>query len=619
MSTFGVLAVLSGLWSTAQSTLPSRVDPCAVHPAGPECIGRWMEPIELCGPAGPIGCNFVHAECGEVAPCDSGCERGDEIAHAALVPSGPHAGQILVWTRCDRLAQNPSFAAYLWDPVSQRVTAEAPFPPGAADSFCSGHTWVLDAEGKAKLFTVGGSLTNRAYWFDAEAVAWSPGPDPVDLPDSDLNYYPSIVTYGEDETQTSQVAVIGGTITGEEVICKPDLFRKWWTLPSPFTSGSWTIHETFNNWYQYPRTLLLSSGTILSVGHVVTCEDDTPSPYESTDWGGNPVQIIDLPTFSQLDLANVDPNAVFAHGFPKGEHQPIGGWNYCNAVIQHTLKERWTWTPDPSLARAHYDLDRVLVFGGTPKLQPFGYAYEGHRATLELQHAAQQPLHRWTWIEKARAETGRALGNWVLLPTGEVLAVGGVLRAGVSLATTELFDPRGPTEDGSWRTLHTRRNASGATTFVPREYHSVALLTPEGEVVLMGGAQVGGQPNSMHTLEVYRPPYLHHPRRPSLSHVPATIHYPKGTDASPFCVRTDGTRIRKATLLGVGSVTHHFDYGQRYVELMVRRTQGEAGNLEILPPLSSSMAPPGYYLLFLVDDAGIPSVGRLVKLDYRRS
>lgn len=143
-----------------------QTDPCVANPGGPKCIGRWMEPMELCGPSGPIGCNRFSAECMQPVCGDCTdptsplclCKNGDEIAHAALIPSGPHAGQILMWTRCDNLTQNPAFKTYFWDPVSQQITGEAVFPAGAADSFCSGHTWVLDADGKAKLFTVGGSV-----------------------------------------------------------------------------------------------------------------------------------------------------------------------------------------------------------------------------------------------------------------------------------------------------------------------------------------------------------------------------------------------------------------------------------------------------------------------------
>lgn len=432
-----------------------------------------------------------------------------------------------------------------------------------------------------------------------------------------VNYYPSIVTYGDDANKTSVVAVVGGTVNADDQICPPSLFTNWWSLASPFTSGTWAVHPTSYSWFQYPRPLLLSTNVLISPGHVVTCEDDIPDPYLTMDWGGNPCQVINLTTGAHQDLANVDPNVVFAGGFPQGAHQPIRGWNYDNAVILHTLKENWTWATNPGAALDHYDLDRVLAFGGGPKLEPPGHPYTAHSITLELQYASSQTASQWTWREKDRADLPRGTGNWVILPTGNVLAVGGLRMPGQPLATTELFDPEGPTQAGSWRAMHTRPIPSGQSRYIPRVYHSAALLTPGGEVVLMGGQQGPSGPNSMHSLEVYRPPYLYYSGRPSLTNVPATIHYPNSTSPNTFCVQTNAVWIKKATLLGVGSVTHHFDYGQRYVELMVRETQCDSGNLEILPPVKSTLAPPGYYMLFLIDGFGLPSTGRLVKLDYQ--
>jgi hypothetical protein len=66
-------------------------------------------------------------------------------------------------------------------------------------------------------------------------------------------------------------------------------------------------------------------------------------------------------------------------------------------------------------------------------------------------------------------------------------------------------------------------------------------------------------------------------------------------------------------------VTHHFDYGQRYVELLIdvdpENPCPQNTPVRILPPPMASMAPPGYYLLFLVDTEGRPSTGKFVLLD----
>jgi hypothetical protein len=593
-----------------------------------------------------IGCN-ERGDCDEEPWCTA-CAN-DEIAHAALIPSGPHAGEVIFWTRCDKLDQNPRFKSYFWSPGTGgagMVTGSADFPPppplpASQDTFafCNGHNWVLDGEGKSKLLNVGGSLTHQAYWFDPETVAWSTAP--ADLLVGDRNYYPSVVTWGDEVLKRSRVAVIGGTPAVSETICSP-LFTKWWTLASPFTTGPWTEFGTgTHKWFQYPRTIVLSQGYVITVGHFVTCEDDDNDGVaepEDTDrlyqeWGGNPVQVLDLQNGTHQNLVNLDPNAVF--GDFNGTHEPLRAWQYSNAVVLHTLKPGWTWTSDPAAVASRYDLDRVLVFGGAPKViqprntpgDPLPADFGAHSVVLELQGAAALPPSQWTWLEKARAASGRLTGNWVILPDGQILAVGGATRTSGNpatfLETAERFDPEGPTAHGSWKAMHSRVVPAGEALVTPRLYHSVALLTPEGEVVLMGGVYVELNqppffPETVHTAEVFRPTYCHYTNRPSLANVPPEICYPVGSEANTFCVQTNAAQLERACLIGVGSVTHHFDYGQRYVELMVRSTTCSEGNVEIFPPLNGAIAPPGYYMLFLVDWRGIPSMGALVKVDYQR-
>jgi hypothetical protein len=109
--------------------------------------------------------------------------------------------------------------------------------------------------------------------------------------------------------------------------------------------------------------------------------------------------------------------------------------------------------------------------------------------------------------------------------------------------------------------------------------------------------------------------------------VPATIRYgqtftvkvqlapPPPNPLDPPHISPIGRPIVRFCLIGIGSVTHHFDYGQRYVELMFR-SLSTISMREILAPPVPSMAPEGYYLLFGVDDMGRPSLGKFVKLTF---
>ncbi len=71
--------------------------------------------------------------------------------------------------------------------------------------------------------------------------------------------------------------------------------------------------------------------------------------------------------------------------------------------------------------------------------------------------------------------------------------------------------------------------------------------------------------------------------------------------------------IGKVSLVRLGAVTHRFDQNQRFVELQIVQQSG--GGLRVAPPANGNIAPPGYYMLFLVSDAGVPSVASYVLLE----
>ena len=71
----------------------------------------------------------------------------------------------------------------------------------------------------------------------------------------------------------------------------------------------------------------------------------------------------------------------------------------------------------------------------------------------------------------------------------------------------------------------------------------------------------------------------------------------------------DAARIAKVSLMRMGSATHAFDMGQRFVPLSF--TAG-SGSISVNAPANSNVATPGYYMLFVVDTNGVPSVAATV-------
>jgi hypothetical protein len=120
------------------------------------------------------------------------------------------------------------------------------------------------------------------------------------------------------------------------------------------------------------------------------------------------------------------------------------------------------------------------------------------------------------------------------------------------------------------------------------------------------GADFGNVPNEMNA-EFFSPPYLFKGPRPAITQAPAQVSY-----GSNFFVGTpDAASITRAVLIRTGAVTHFFDQNTRSVPVNFQQT---SGGLTITAPAGSNLAPPGYYMLFLVNSAGVPSVAPFVQL-----
>jgi len=185
--------------------------------------------------------------------------------------------------------------------------------------------------------------------------------------------------------------------------------------------------------------------------------------------------------------------------------------------------------------------------------------------------------------------------NAVILPSGKVLAVGGSVNdedATTKSLNADLYDPATNTF-----------SSAGANAFA-RLYHSVALLLPDATVWVAGGNPVRGtyEPH----IEIYQPAYLFQSNgapaaRPSITSVPSSVSY-----GNQFTLQTpDAASIASAVLIRNGTVTHSFGMDQRMVGMSF--TAG-AGSLTVTAPPNANVAPPGYYMLFILNSNGVPSV-----------
>jgi hypothetical protein len=207
-----------------------------------------------------------------------------------------------------------------------------------------------------------------------------------------------------------------------------------------------------------------------------------------------------------------------------------------------------------------------------------------------------------SWQETTPMAFPRAYHNLTLLPDGQVLVTGGgdttdAVGVDGAIGPAELWSPL----TKSWTTL--------AAMQTPRLYHSIALLLPDGRVLVGGGGRFNGPAaaTDQTSIEIFSPPYLFKGARPVITTAPATTSY----GATMMVPTPDAARIESVALVKPGSVTHSFNADQRYVPLSFT-TSGTA--LTVHAPANANLAPPGYYMLFIVDTNGIPSVAKFVRI-----
>ncbi|MGH7525405.1 MAG: galactose oxidase early set domain-containing protein, partial [Gemmatimonadales bacterium] len=103
------------------------------------------------------------------------------------------------------------------------------------------------------------------------------------------------------------------------------------------------------------------------------------------------------------------------------------------------------------------------------------------------------------------------------------------------------------------------------------------------------------------------PPYLFSGAGPVIGDAPGSV----GHGVTFFVATPDAGAVTRVTLVRLAAVTHAFDQNQRFNELDFRRS---AGGLTVTAPTSGGLAPPGHYMLFLLNDDGVPSEAKMVRI-----
>lgn len=235
----------------------------------------------------------------------------------------------------------------------------------------------------------------------------------------------------------------------------------------------------------------------------------------------------------------------------------------------------------------------------------------------------------------------RRMHNLTVLPDGKVLATGGMTDTSPDANPTtdanngnlanELVDPAAAVYAAEiWDPATDQWTLQDSAQKV-RQYHTTAMLIPDGRVVAGGGGVCGPcyhKDYSEANWEFFSPPYLFNsdgsPRsasqRPQITE-PTIVD--GGTEVLPpvgyaeqfeldYTLGDPGTTIEQVSLIKLGAPTHGIDQGQRRVP--AEFTDAGAGALEITAPDNAFEASPGFYMLFLVDSNGVPSVAKTIQI-----
>ena len=194
--------------------------------------------------------------------------------------------------------------------------------------------------------------------------------------------------------------------------------------------------------------------------------------------------------------------------------------------------------------------------------------------------------------------------NLVDLPDDTMLISGG----------SRDYRGKGGTNNHIARLLHpdTGQITAAADPAVGRDYHTEALLLPDGRVLTAGSDPLFDDQQNLvpgtfeQRIENLQPAVPLPGRR-------AADDHERAPDAG---ARADGDdpdagpeHIRSARLIKASTATHVTTTDMRSVALDTAPT---AGGLSVTVPEEPGLTPPGPYLLFLVDDRGVPSVGSML-------
>jgi hypothetical protein len=359
-----------------------------------------------------------------------------------------------------------------------------------------------------------------------------------------------------------------------------------------YKTNGWTQVSNMRNGRWYPTNTTLPNGQVLTVsgGDTAGVLNLIPEVFApgTNKWRALTTASKRVPYYPMMFVA---PNGRVFNAGP----------DQATAYLNTAGKGSWTSGPSRNFgsrdygSAVMYDGGKILVLGG-------GNTPTSTAETIDLTGAG-------TWSFVGSMSVARRQVNATLLADGKVLVTGGTNATGFNSPPTtsavlaaELWDPANP---GQWTKLSSMTHH--------RLYHSTALLLPDARVLSVGSGQPAASGlTDDYTAEIFSPPYLFNAdgtpaTRPVITSAPANVAY-----GQAISVKTaSAASIARVTLIRLSAVTHSFNQNQRMNVLTFTRGSGA---ITVTAPLNANLAPPGHYMLFIVNASGVPSAAKIVKL-----
>ncbi len=416
-----------------------------------------------------------------------------------------------------------------------------------------------------------------------------------------------------------------------------------------YNTNLWSRGPDMNQGRWYPYNVALNTGEPLILSGLYWSNFPTTPPAFETN-------MVPQVYTSTGGLRNLNPQNVtvypYIHMTPDGKVFQAQSGFISNTVAQDSRlldpdanQGAGAWSSLNSMSFPHANGSSVLFDNGRKALVVGGFDSLTNPTReaeyIDLKPATGQP----TWTPASSMNFPRTYHNTTILPNGKVLVTGGVscrgrnniehLQTGCTnggVLIPEMWDPTANPSNPSqapWCQMAPHKEV--------RAYHSVAALLPDGRVLVGGGGLPGAVGESdangvkitdvdqaharlfgHKNVEIYSPPYLFDSNgnsvdntpgaRPAITSAPSSISY-----GQTFFVGTSSAgSTPKVSLVRLASVTHGFNQDQRHSFL--NATLNGSSGLNVTAPADANKMPPGYYMLFVMNSNGVPSVSRIIRV-----